>query len=222
MFVSCGVPPVQTTRSSQPNPALPWTSAPADPSLLQTASSANRPVSVYLSRGSRTAPTPSRAGGAQLPDAAGSVKGTARDGFGESSSHPEASRWNLSSQMTASASPPPSLPLSHSLSLTLSSSRCRAAHWLPPCLTPSRSASVLSLTSPVLHTCNQSLLPGFIDSWLFNMTHVEAHLHACWCACARVCFVHTFLWCGDQRASFQGFVFVCLIRLSVPDEGLRI
>lgn len=149
-----------------------------------------------------------------------SQRDSQRDGFGESSLHPAASRWNLSSQMAASASPPPSLPLSHSLSLTLSSSRCRAAHWLPPCLTPSRSASVLPLTSPVLHTCNQSLLPVFIDSWLFYMTHGEAHLHVCLCACD--CFAHTFLWCGDQRASFQGFVFACLIRLSVPDEGLRI
>lgn len=126
--------------------------SPGPPPLQPTPQRSRRPV--FSQTASRRRPQPEqrceavppppapRAGGAQwaADDAAGSLTGTAGRWFGQSGLHPAASRWNLSSQMTASASPPPSLPHILSLSLSLTLFLPQDAELRIGCLTPSRPA----------------------------------------------------------------------------------
>lgn len=128
----------------------------------------------------------------------------------------------------------PQLP-SHFLSLhPLSSSRCRAAHWLPLHLIPSQSASAL-----FLHACIQSF-PSLSFSLTFGCCFMT-HVLVCACVCARL---HTRV-CRLERDWFQSadlFSMLCdmwapraskchpfhsrlscsLITLSVQNEGYSV
>lgn len=243
MFASCGAPAQTALQPALPYPAL-------DLRLQST------PLCSRQSRQETSQSASASAWAAAEPPErtrhsyqTGSVKGTTRDRLEESSSHPTASRWNLPSQSDCLSLTPslsltlfPSLSLPHSplvspflspsLSLTLSSSRCRAAHWLPLFLIPSQSASAPSL--PTLFCMQVSIL--FLSSLSLTfgcsfMTHILA------CVLA-----HTHFWGVEirERPVSVGWSVLCyvtcvrpglprhsrlscsLTRLSVLDGGLMI